>query len=86
MSAAQRRWVLGTSRLGLVARGIVLALIGGSVVEAALTHDPNQARGLEGVLEMFLTNPWLMGAIGIGLVAYAIYQLVKARYRLVGLP
>lgn len=77
-------WTLRASRMGLTARGIVFALIGGSIVDAAATRDPGAARGLEGVLEMFVTRPWLLGAMGVGLFGYAVFQWVKARYRLIG--
>lgn len=83
---AQRRWIAWISRLGLVARGIVFGLIAGTVVSAGVVGDPGRARGLEGALEMLIVQPWLLGALGVGLVAYAIYQWSKARYRLIGLP
>ncbi len=84
LGPARSKWIVRASRLGLTARGVVFALIGGSVVRAALQRDPEEARGLEGSLEFLVTNPWLLGAVGVGLVGYALYQWVKARYRLIG--
>lgn len=78
------KWVLRVSRLGLTARGIVFAIIGSSVLYAAVTRNPDQARDLEGALDFLTTSPWLQGALGVGLFAYAIYQWIKARYRLIG--
>lgn len=86
LSPTQRRWVIGASRLGLVARGVIFTLIGSSLVQAALSDDPDEARGTEGALQMLIASPWLIGGIGVGLLAYAVYQWVKSRYRLVGLP
>lgn len=84
LDATTRRWVLRISRLGLTARGVVFGIIGSSVVYAAVQHDPQEARGLEGALNVLVQSPWLLGAVGGGLVAYAVYQWVKARYRLIG--
>lgn len=84
LGPGKSKWVVRASRLGLTARGVVFALIGGSILLAAVQRDPQEARGLEGSLEFLVTNPWLLGAVGVGLVGYAVYQWVKARYRLIG--
>lgn len=84
LGPGRSRWVMRASRLGLTARGVIFALIGGSVIRAALSRNPEEAQGLEGSLEFLVTNPWLLGAVGVGLVGYAVYQWVKARYRLIG--
>lgn len=84
LGGGTERLVLAISRIGLTARGVIFGLIGGSVVYAAITRDPDEARGLEGALEGLVTRPWLLAAVGVGLVSYAVYQVVKARYRLIG--
>lgn len=73
-----------TSRIGLSARGVIFLLIGGYVAYAAVRHDPAQARGLEEALELLRGAPWLLGSLGLGLIAYAVYQWVKSRYRMIG--
>lgn len=78
------RWAVAASRIGLSARGVIFVLIGGYLVYAALRQDPSRARGLEGVLASLGDRPWLLGGVGAGLVCYAIYQWVKAKYRLIG--
>lgn len=80
----RRTWIIRVSRLGLTARGVVFGIIGGSIVYAAVTHDPEEARGLEGALDMLISRPWLLGGLGAGLACYAVYQWVKARYRIIG--
>ena len=84
LDAAKERWAITASRVGLTARGVIFGLIGGSIIQAAVTHDPQRAQGLEGALDILSTSPWLLGAVGVGLMAYAVYQWVKARYRLIG--
>lgn len=89
LSAQGRRWVVRVGRAGLAARGVVFAVIGGFLVLAAVQSDPGEARGLGGALrtiEQQPYGPWLMGVVGLGLISYGIYQLVRARYRRIGRP
>ncbi len=79
------RWVLRASRVGLTARGVVFGIIGVSLLHAALTRNASNAQGTEGALRLLVGTPWLLGAVGAGLVCYAVYQWVKARYRIIGL-
>lgn len=85
LGPVRERWTVAASRLGLTARGVIFGIIGGSFIHAAATHDPDEARGLERSLEFLVTSPWLLGGVGAGLVGYAVYQGVKARYRLMGI-
>ena len=79
MKDSVRRKVVAVSRFGIGARGIVFFVIGGSLVLAALRHNPNAARGTSGALQQ-LPDPLLV-AVGVGLAAYGIYAWVNARYR-----
>ncbi|HEX2833481.1 MAG TPA: DUF1206 domain-containing protein [Thermoanaerobaculia bacterium] len=79
IDARVRRKVIAISRFGLGARGIVFFVAGGSLVLAAVRHDPSEAHGTAGSLAI-LPQPMLI-VIGIGLIAYGVYALVNARYR-----
>ena len=74
-----RRKVVAISRFGIGARGLVFFGIGGSLVMAAVKHNPNAARGTSGALAA-LPEPVLV-VVGVGLAAYGVYALVNARYR-----
>jgi hypothetical protein len=74
-----RRKVVAVSRFGIGARGLVFFVIGGSLVVAAVKHNPDAARGTSGALAS-LPDPVLV-VVGIGLAAYGVYALVNARYR-----
>lgn len=70
--------------LGHLARLVVFGLIGLFLLEAAWKFDPRQARGLDGALLEVAQRPYggvLLGAVAVGLLAYAAYCLVQARYR-----
>jgi hypothetical protein len=84
LSSGTRQWTVRFGRFGLAARGVVFSLIGVSLIVAAVQADPNEARGLADALQTLHDSPygpWLLGGVGLGLVAYGLYQLVTARYR-----
>jgi hypothetical protein len=77
-----RAWVLGVSRFGIAARGVVFCLIGFFLARAAQRHDPAEAGGLrESLRALAHTGRWPFAVVAVGLIAYGIFQLVNARYR-----
>jgi hypothetical protein len=84
-----RRWVDPVARLGLVARGIVFAIVGGFLLTAAAHARPEEARGLGAALATLQRQPggaWLLAVVAVGLIAYGVYQLVEARFRAIAPP
>ncbi len=72
---------------GHLARAVVFTLIGIFVIKAALEYDPNEAIGFDGTLQKLAGaayGPYLLGLTAAGLLCYALYCLVDARYRDVG--
>ena len=77
-------WVTWVGRVGFVARGVVLFLVGGFLINAGVHANPRDARGIGGALRELSRQPegrWLFGAVALGLVAYGVFMLVLARYR-----
>lgn len=82
MSAKEQKVLRVVGRMGLAARGVVFPIIGYFLIQAALTADPNKAKGVGGALHEIAQSGWLMLAvIAIGLTAYGILQLFFAKYR-----
>jgi hypothetical protein len=84
MSPVGRRivWILGT--VGTTARGVVFALTGYFVVQAAWNYDPGKARGLDGALRTVANSQHgrlLVGLAGIGMIAFGLYGFAEARWR-----
>jgi Domain of Unknown Function (DUF1206) len=84
MGDAEEKAATGVGILGHLARFVVFALIGLFLVQAAWEFDAKEARGLDGALLELSQQPYgglLLGAVAVGLLAYALYCLVQARYR-----
>jgi uncharacterized protein DUF1206 len=75
-------WFLGT--VGTTARGLVFALAGYFVLQAAWKYQPQKARGLDGALQTVAnssTGRWLVGLVAIGLIFFGLYGLAEAFWR-----
>ncbi len=84
MHGTVRTWAVRSGVVGHVARGVVFAMVGIFLGKAALEYDPQEAVGIDGALLKLVDaplGPLLLGLVAAGLVAYAIYCLVEARYR-----
>jgi hypothetical protein len=84
MATGARRWAERSGVAGLLARGVVFGLVGAFFIKAALDYDPRDAIGLDGALQKLgnqTYGEWLLGVTAVGLLAYAIFCLVEARYR-----
>jgi hypothetical protein len=82
-SASVRRGVETLAKVGRTARAVIIAAVGVFVVQAALTFDPNKAKGLDGTLKSFAhtpIGPWLLVLIAAGVLAFGAYSLAAARY------
>lgn len=74
--------VIGTT--GLASRGLVFVLIGGFLVDAAVRFEPQKAKGLDASLKTLAGQPFgrvLLFAAAVGLLAFALWSFIEARYR-----
>lgn len=72
------------ARVGLYARAVVFALIGVFFLQAALQHDPKEAKGMDDTLRRVAEAPFgklALSALALGLIAFGLFSLVEARYR-----
>jgi hypothetical protein len=77
------RAVVVLGRVGYIAKGIALGVLGGLVVAAAVTADPAKASGLDVALRTIGDQPFgafLLAATGVGFAAYGVYSFARARY------
>ena len=79
-----RRTVVALGVIGTTARGLIFALAGALVIEAAKKFDPAKARGLDEALRTLRNQPYgaaLLGAAAVGLIIFGLYGLCEARWR-----
>jgi hypothetical protein len=68
-------------RIGNVARGVVVGLVGVFVLDAAIEYDPNETVGLDGALKRLLDQPFggvLVVIVAAGFAAFGVYSIVRA--------
>lgn len=83
MARTTKRIVLGLGMTGHIARGAVFGLVGVFLVQAAITFDPDRAKGLDDTLRSLRDAPygsWLLIVVAIGVCVFAAYSLCEARY------
>ena len=84
MNAKVRRVVERLGQIGVTARGVVFAITGALVVDAAVTFRPSKSGGLDKALLTLRGEPFgevLLLVVAAGLVIFGIYGLAEARWR-----
>jgi succinate dehydrogenase/fumarate reductase cytochrome b subunit len=84
MTRRERRIVEWLGVIGTTARGVVFALAGVLVIDAAVTYSPSKARGVDGALNALRNQPFgefLLLLAALGLLIFGIYGLCEARWR-----
>jgi hypothetical protein len=68
-------------RVGYIAKGVALIVVGGLVTFGAITADPKKAGGLDGSLKALTQIPFgvvLLVLIALGLIAYGAFWCVRS--------
>jgi Domain of Unknown Function (DUF1206) len=74
-------WILPLGRIGIAARSVILMLMGTTIARSGWRGRASDADGYREALRTLAGfDPWLLTAIGAGLLAFGIYQLCYARY------
>jgi hypothetical protein len=84
MSARTRRVVEILGVTGTCARGLVFALVGVLVIDAAVTHKAAESGGIDKALLTLRNQPFgefLMLLAALGLLIFGVYGLCEARWR-----
>jgi len=84
MSPRTRRIVEKLGMIGTTARGIVFAIVGALIVDAAITFDPKKAGGLDKALLTLRHQDFgqfLLLITALGVLIFGIYGLCEARWR-----
>ncbi len=70
--------------VGLVGRGLVIALLGGFLIKAAVEFQAREARGLDAALQTLSEQSFgrvLLAVAVVGLIGYALWSFVEAAFR-----
>jgi hypothetical protein len=70
-------------KVGYIAKGIAIGIVGGLFGYAAITHEAKKSGGLDQALQTVLEQPFgpvLLTAIGAGIGAYGLFCFARARH------
>lgn len=84
MGREERRLFMWLGHVGLTARALVFALVGYFLVRAAVAYSPASVVGVDGALARVrhqTLGPVILGVVAAGLIIFAAYSLLEARYR-----
>ena len=76
-------WAVTAGRIGYIAKGVALVIVGFFFLVAAWQADPDKAQGLDGALKTLKDapfGPFLLTLVGAGIAAYGVYSFARARY------
>ncbi|SFA91174.1 MULTISPECIES: DUF1206 domain-containing protein [unclassified Bacillus (in: firmicutes)] len=69
-------------KYGLLARSIVLFVIGYFLIQTSITMNSNNAIGMDGALLKIAQQPygkWLLGIVSGGLILYGLFEIIKGK-------
>lgn len=82
LSYSTRKWLVGISRFGIAARGVVFGMTGVLIARAIQQHNPQKVKGIKASLGHLVEfGKWPFAIIAFGLIAYGMYQIINAKYR-----
>jgi hypothetical protein len=84
--AGRERFVKVIAGFGLFTRMLLFSIIGWFLIRAAVDKDPKKTVGLDGALQDLARQAYgrfLLGVVALGLLAYAMFRFIEARYRTV---
>ena len=70
-------------KIGFIAKGVAIGVIGGLLVFAAVTHDAQKSAGLDQALQEIARQPFgqaLLAAVAVGIGCYGVFCFARARH------
>jgi hypothetical protein len=77
------RTVTTLGRVGYIAKGVAIVVVGILFCVAAFTSDASEATGLDGALKALVELPLgvvILTVVALGLIAYGVYCFARAKY------
>ena len=78
-----RRAATVLGRVGYAGRSLAYGLVGLFVIRAAMNHDPEAGKGLDGALrtvQQASWGTWVLLLVTVGFAAFGAFRLLEARY------
>jgi hypothetical protein len=79
MTAREVKWATQLGRLGTATRGLIFALIGVLLLQAASQSGSSKSIGIDSALTTLLHQPygvWLLGIVALGFMAFGVFSVM----------
>lgn len=89
LPSPHNQWMDPVCAFGLIARGVVFAIVGGFLFYAAFTVSPENTGGTAEALDYVHSlpfGPFLYGLMALGLIAFGVYSVIEGLYRQLDAP
>jgi hypothetical protein len=76
-------WATRAGRIGYIAKGVALVIVGFLFVAAGLHKQPKEATGLDGALKSLRDQPFgpaLLAVMAVGFAAFGFYSFARAKH------
>lgn len=80
----RKKTIKYTAYIGLASRGVLFLIMGYFALHAAITSNPSEIKTTMDAFSFLQDSShgaWLLGLVAAGLVGYAVYMLLMAKYR-----
>jgi type IV secretory pathway VirB2 component (pilin) len=77
------QWAVTAGRIGYIAKGIALVVVGFFFLVAAWQANPDKAQGLDGALKSLKDapfGPFVLTLVAAGIATYGVYSFARSRY------
>jgi hypothetical protein len=77
------RFYVLVGKIGHIAKGIAIGVVGGLFVYAGATHEAKKSGGLDVALQLVLEQPFgevLLLAVALGIASYGVFCLARAKH------
>lgn len=84
LNPTTRKSVVRLGQFGYIARGVAFGIVGGLILDAAVSDNAHRSRGLDGALRTLADRSFggvLLAVIAIGFAAFGVYCFFQAKYR-----
>jgi hypothetical protein len=84
LDVGEGHWITKLGRFGYAARSVVYVMVGWFFLQAAITYNPEESKGLSGALQELAGGGFgqlVLWVVAVGLLAYGLFTVLESKHR-----